>query len=354
MNLPLPDAVEIVAAKWPRWRERAARVLWPVGACDVNLSSRLELCASTELSLAYQPIAKTASAYVRTALHARYGGDGLSCPGGSHAVSSIDRVHNATTRGWAWFSFVRDPIERFLSAVGEVSFRQLPHPPVERLANGSWVLRPSWNTSLPPMAAAGRFPANRTFRANSHGVAVSTYYPASPRDRLAMLEFLVVGARPRWDDIHFRSQWVSLRSAAAAVPKLVSRGFVGDTCRAGSFFNLLQANESVATRVRRDASSWAERTTASGAKVVVHHTAESNRRRHLSCDQYNHTVGNVTTPNHTTERDRLRCIAAAKQADLDSPYPDEEMERRIRQHYLLDYECLGLDMEADVAANCQT
>ena len=62
------------------------------------------------------------------------------------------------------------------------------------------------------------------------------------------------------------------------------------------------------------------------------------------------TLAELREASHLSEPE----FAAAKQADLDSPYPDEEMERRIRQHYSLDYECLGLDMEADVAANCQT
>lgn len=272
-------------------------------------------------------------------------------------MSSLELLQNATPQiEWAWFSFVRDPLERFLSAVAEVSYRRYPHPPVALLSDGSWSLRrPLENASMLPLVqvSVSRFAPNRTWRTPSNRTVLSTWYPSDPHLRLAMLEFLVVRADPPWIDVHFRPQWASLRAAAAIVPELVSRGFVGHTCGVSRFVDLLQARESEATRARRDALARQRvlRTkTANGTAMAVRDEPVSNRRRHLTCAPYNRTAADhPTSTNATAERERVRllerCLAAAQRATEQSPYPDDAMAARIRAHYAVDYECLGLQQE---------
>ena len=352
----MSDTTDLVAATWPRWRERAAQLLQPTNAtCNVNhFASLPDGCMSPELHTVYTPTAKTGSGFVRTMLYSRYGqSHSLNCPKWSE--KRIDEAYNGTSGDWSWFAFVRDPLERFLSAVAEVSTRHMPHPPVERSPDGSsWRLRRvAYNTSLPTIPSAGVYPENRLFRGagtySRH--MLSSWYPANASERLSMLVFLVIQARPRWEDVHFQQQWPTLRAAARAMPNLTARGFVGDTCSISELFEKLQASESSATRARRDALSWAELHLKSGRNITVHHVAKRNQKRHLTCEA--HKASALTDPSsaklHEAQaqaqalRAYDRCLIEARRADEANPYPDEETERRIRAHYALDYTCLGLE-----------
>ena len=379
----LHETTALVAATWSRWRERVEHIMHPVlNICRTPAISRPEpllLCPSMELKLAYQPISKAGSGFVRTMLHSRYNSTaGLSCPSG---LRRFKLAHNDGTTHWGWFTLVRDPIERFLSAVAEVSFRRLPHPPVAHNKNGSgWSLMPPRHglvrpdgTRAPPLPSAGKYPRNGTWRTPS-GLAVTSWYPEAPRDRLSMIEFLVTRARPRWDDVHFRSQFASLQYAAESAPSLVSRGFIGDTCWATQLFEVIEAAEDAQTRSRRN--------TLAAAELARGHVPLKNQRRNLTstCDRYraeaspyfnvsidlvrvsnatnrgsshdvnsirNNSVHNETAARLLAEQVRLRrlrtCLAAAAKADANNPYPGPAMETRLRQHYAQDYSCLGLE-----------
>ena len=68
--------------------------------------------------------------------------------------------------GYAWFTLVRDPIERFLSAALEVSIRRMPHPPVvpDEASPAQWRLNGSlskfsyWYDLRQPRAYARAIP----------------------------------------------------------------------------------------------------------------------------------------------------------------------------------------------------
>jgi hypothetical protein len=308
-----------VRSTFPLWVQRVQQVLSPTAAkCVANNSQEagppepLSLCPSVSLQLVYQLMSKAGSSFVRSTLHERYDSPYVITCETSPTLTRA-RFENGTRDGWAWFTFVRDPLERFLSAVSEVSYRRMAHPAV--MLNG-----------------AGRWTPTRTYNATAHRVKGNAlppgdyakgregdlrhYWPKRPRDRLDMVETLVT--RLKWRDVHFRSQWSSVVETSRLAPQLMYRGFIGDVCNISDFFKLIRAGEANDTRAMRDAHAEDVHQRDKNFKVIA-----NQRRFRLSTDAEHRA----------------------------NPYPDTAQTRRIKAHYALDYECLQMPAEGGAACH---
>ena len=282
-------------AAWPSWAALASNAVHPTDAACNHSAGLLprRTCISSDLKLVYELNSKAGSSLVRGNLRDRYGLQGVSTQ-----CERPEALHskNLTSRGFAWFTLVRDPVERFLSAVAEVSLRNMPHPPLYR--NGtSWAV----NHSAVRLCKHARGDG----LAGKYGPKACTHYPASASERLDMVLFLVT--RAHWNDVHFLPQWDLIRSAAVHAPKLVERGFVGSVCDAVPLFELWRKSESEEFRNQSD------------EKAYVGHPNPLNSKRQSQCPSKKGFCSNV----------------------LMVPEPHPWQAARIREHYAQDYACLG-------------
>ena len=317
-DITVTDAdVSAIGRAWPAWIARAQRALETKNSKCNSTGWRppepFYLCSAPLLRSAYQLISKAGSSYVRTRLYEQYGAPSyIQCPPGRHAANH----YNMTTGRWHWFTFVRDPVERFLSAVTEVSIQKPFHPWVQKI-NSSWVLNRSAprrghapNRWVPPDQPPGVYQKHKQYD-------MHYYYPKDARERLSMIEFLVTQAR--WGDIHFRSQWATVLEAAHQVPHLVARGFVGDVCNVSSMFALLVEREDRNRRQQREAHAHAVHAAEPAFKV------DANQHR------YREPTARAEARNH--------------------PSPSRAQRQRIQAHYALDYECLSLPKDRSLACH---
>ena len=306
----LHDALlDDVGTVWPEWFQRSRLAAFPESAgCSQRTgpatgAGSLRLCPSHALQLAYLTVEKAASTLIRTTMIERYAGaHGLTCPLYAQLQRELNISHNAS---WAWFTFVRDPIERFMSGVAEVARRRMPHPPLMRVGADSWgfnrtaqaVMRNSRRVYTEVLLKNSRNRPAEAQRLLSDDlglplVASPLYYPSNATERLAMVLWLVT--RGGWDDIHFRTQWATVRGAARALPTLVARGFIGSLTNVSAFFSRVDA-----LHARSDSTKFAK--VGVGLGYI-----SSNRRRSAEV------------------------------------WPDDEQRRQLLAHYRLDYECLRL------------
>ena len=308
--------VRAAFADRPRWVDRAKAAAAPSASCS-TLSSRGEgpyACTSPEIKLTYHLLSKSASGFLRSQLHARYNTTNeFSC---RFLGEMQQRFDISPKQGWTWFTLVRDPVQRFLSAAHHVAANEYPHPAVT-YRNGNWQRR------------AGR----RTSRA----------YPLNQSERLAMIEYLVT--QGNWSDVHFQSQWASVRKAAMLAPDLVAQGFIGETCAASELLGSMRGYESARERARRDASISVEK--------AFNMSRHSNRRRHVECHATGkspaavdradgephdrHCLGGLTEKGLQADR-----FETAESVEMREVALTEEQIARIQVHYQLDYECLRL------------
>ena len=116
-----PCPARQVAVTWPAWSALAKSAVRPTeAACHDAIpipNAVRRTCVSVDLKLSYELNSKAGSSLVRSSLRERYGLQGVTtqCEVPAEALHS----QNLTSRGFAWFTLARDPVERFLSAVAE-------------------------------------------------------------------------------------------------------------------------------------------------------------------------------------------------------------------------------------------
>ena len=231
--------------------------------------------------------------------------------------------NNSGMPAQAWFTLVRDPVERFLSAAGEMYDRRMPHPPVRRLAIGSdkWVIDTTTKPPPPPPPRR-RLPGSRPPYLGR--VPYSTYYPTDPAERIGMIVSLVTELN--WSDVHFRSQWSTVRHSALRSRDMI--GYVGETCNTTALLALL-------SRLAREHDRTEGSMLKSDSEV---HSCTKASERSSKCIWTNrklHCVGEgsaaLTCENF--RRSRQSAILSSEQV------------QQVRLHYAADYECLGLPPE---------
>ena len=313
----------------PRWADRAKAAAAPPAGCfarsalDSSLGEGPFACTSPEVKVTYHLISKSASGYLRSHLHARYNTTNeFSC---RFLGEMLQRFDITPERGWTWFTLVRDPVQRFLSAAHHVAANEYPHPAVT-YRNGIWQRR------------AG---TRRMSRA----------YPTNQSERLAMIEYLVT--QGNWSDVHFQSQWASVRKAATLTPDLIAQGFIGEVCAASELLSTMRLHEASEERTRRDASISAEK--------AVNMSRHSNRRRHVEC----HTTSNSKAGVESALLHDRHCLSgltgkglqadrfeSAESVELREVALTAEQLSRVQSHYEQDYECLGLPRLPAGAEEC--
>ena len=72
-----------------------------------------------------------------------------------------------------------------------------------------------------------------------------------------------------WHDVHFRSQWATIRDLAWRVPALVEAGFIGMTCETTGLLRLLYNETSFLPRARGHSVSHGQLKEATHASSLL-------------------------------------------------------------------------------------